>query len=221
MGQKNTAMCNYLEVPEHFADFMNAGLFDGRQVISPEQLMIAPGRLYTEGTEQAGQKRKLKGERDVTKYLRIGEKVLILALENQDEIHFAMPFRCMKYDVMDYDRQLRWIAGYHQGKKDLQTGAEYLSGFGRQDRLYPIVSVVFYHGEEEWMAGRDLYGMIDFEGYEFLKPLAANYKMNLITLSDLKEDKLETGLREIVGMMKCRRDKQKMQRYVREHAERF
>ena len=49
----------------------------------------------------------------------------------------------------------------------------------------------------------------------------ANYRMNLYTLEDLKEEHFTTGLRDVVAMMKRADDKEAMKAYCRENEERF
>lgn len=39
-------------------------------------------------------------------------------------------------------------------------------------------------------------------------PYVANYKVNLVTLDDLEEDNFHTGLRELIGILKRREDKE-------------
>ena len=52
-------------------------------------------------------------------------------------------------------------------------------------------------------ACRDLHGMLNFEGEnEVFREYTANYRMNLYTLEDLKEEHFTTGLRDVVAMMK-------------------
>ena len=49
----------------------------------------------------------------------------------------------------------------------------------------------------------------------------ANYRINLVTLADLQEERFETGLREVIGMMKRGRDKDAMREYCRKNEERL
>ena len=42
------------------------------------------------------------------------------------------------------------------------TAAEYLCGFQKDIRLYPVVTFVLYYGKDEWDAATDLHGMLDF-----------------------------------------------------------
>lgn len=54
-----------------------------------------------------------------------------------------------------------------------------------------------------------------------LGDIAADYKMNLVTLDSLDETLFETGLRELVGVMKRSNDKQKLKAYCDENRERL
>ena len=80
--------------------------------------------------------------------------------ESQDKIHYAMPQKVMLYDGMDYEEQIRnlWKQRMECQKqarrigKPLEhlTAAEYLSRFRKNDRLIPIISLVFYYGSDPW-----------------------------------------------------------------------
>lgn len=64
--------------------------------------------------------------------------------------------------------------------------------------------------------------MLDLEGENSsFKAYVADYKMNLITLEDMQEEKCETGLRDLIGFLKCREDKAKMKAYCQKNAERI
>lgn len=54
--------------------------------------------------------------------------------------------------------------------------------------------------------------------YKYMIP---NYHMNLITLKDIDETKLTTGLRELIGVMKRGGNKEALYAYCKENEERF
>ena len=54
-----------------------------------------------------------------------------------------------------------------------------------------------------------------------MRKYTPNYKINVISVEELDEMKFQTGLRELIGMMKCRQDKAKMGAYYRKNRERF
>ena len=67
---------------------------------------------------------------------------LILGIENQSDIHYAMPVRNMLYDAIQYVNQVDEIAKEHRRSKKMpETKAEYLSGFYKTDRILPIITL--------------------------------------------------------------------------------
>ena len=75
--------------------------------------------------------------------------------------------RCMEYDVLEYRKQLKKLrVKYRQMRKEIKdnlSSAEFLSGMRKYDRRIPVVTVVFYHGAEEYDGCRTLHDMFDFE----------------------------------------------------------
>lgn len=124
------------------------------------------------GTVQGRKKVILKRLRDVQKSaaLREGCLAVILAAEGQREIHFAMPVRSMLYDAVDYTGQVEQITKAHMKRKDLKKRLEYLSGLKKEDRLLPVITIVFYYGEDqEWDGPLSLHDMLEIP--EELLPL--------------------------------------------------
>lgn len=144
----------------------------------------------------------------------------MLAAEAQNQPHLAMPFRCMEYDLAEYARQLRYIRLKSEGK--LKTGVEYLSKMGRNDHLTPIVTIVLYHGTEPWDAPKKLSEMMELEEIDpILKQMVQEYQIYVFSLEELQEEYFQTNLRELIGLMKRRSSKTKIQEYCRKHADRI
>lgn len=40
--------------------------------------------------------------RDLKKYIKTRGSLRILAVENQNQVDYSMPFRCMEYDILEY-----------------------------------------------------------------------------------------------------------------------
>ena len=221
MGEKNDAFCAYMEKKDIFADFINGTVFGGRKAVMPEELEPAPEAYHAE--KKNGRRAGSSGRyRDVAKKRCREGSYCVLTVENQNELHYAMPARCMEYDALEYAGQLRKRRKQHRKKKDLKGSAQFLSGLAPEEKLEPVVTVVFYHGNKKWEACRDLHGMLNFEGEnEVFREYTANYRMNLYTLEDLKEEHFTTGLRDVVAMMKRADNKEAMKAYCRENEERF
>ena len=222
MGKRNRALKHYFRQPRVAAEFYDVAVFDGEREISPEELEDVSDFYGETLWERNGQKAETERERDVVKLLHRGGLLIIAAVENQDVLNYVMPLRCLEYDLLDYRRQLRMLREKHKKAKDLRGSAEFLSGIKEGEKLTPVITILFYHGPGKWTASKQLHDLLDMEGIdEKLKGYVANYKMHVVCLCDLEEEKFETGLRELIATMKRRNSKKEMESYCRAHAERF
>lgn len=217
MGKRNNAMCGYLERPDKFADFINGSLYHGREVLRPE-------RLEERQTVYSGTGRT----RDILRMVCGKQSYLLIGIEAQDQIDFSMPIRCMDYDVQEYRKQLKRFRTKYRKMKERQgtdvslSSAEFLSGMKKEDRLNPVITIVFYHGTEKYDGCRTLHDMLSFgKENEIFRPYISDYHMNLITLEDLREENFRTGVRELVGILKRSVNKKDLQKYCMDHAERI
>lgn len=120
-----------------FADACNYLLYDGQEVIKPEdleekdvtELALLQGLKGIEAVEKI---------RDILKGCCVktanGITYLIIGIENQSDTHYAMAVRNMLYDALNYSSQVSSFAKTHKKKKDI-TGSEFLSGFTKEDKL--------------------------------------------------------------------------------------
>lgn len=167
---------------ERFADLFNAVLFQGREVLKPEELQemdtdisgIIRFRDYEESLERA---------RDVIKKMAFGVEFAVFGIESQQKIHYAMPLRTMLYDGMGYLKEYREITRIHKKEKRKMTGGEFLSGMRKEDRLHPIISIVIYYSEYIWDGPLCLKDMI-VEMPEGIKRIFSDYKMNLVQVRE-------------------------------------
>lgn len=222
MGRKNDELSWFLNRPVILADFFNGCLYGGQKIILPEELAEIQKVYHEPIHSRNGRTRRSRRERDVAGlFCRSGHFVL-LAVENQNNPNLCMPLRCMEYDVEDFSRQLRRLKRQHQQNNDLKTHYEYLSGIAKTDRLIPVVTIVFYHGEGNWDAPESFREMLDMKGLDkTLSSLHPDYHLRIIRISDLKEENFESGLRELIGMMKRKNDKAAMQEYYLKNESRF
>lgn len=215
MGKKNRIMCGYLEKPVRFADFINGSLYGGKQVVAPDEIKDSP-TVYA----------KEERARDILKMVYKEENYVLIGVENQDSVHYAMPVRCMEYDTLEYKRQLRELREKNERQRkengSAVSGAEFLSGMLKKDRLTPVVTVVFYHGEEEYDGCRNLHDMLHFgKENEIFEQYIPNYHINLVTLKELKEENFKTDVRELIGFMKRRGSRKALEEYCRDNEERI
>ncbi|MBQ8559041.1 MAG: hypothetical protein IJ439_03550 [Tyzzerella sp.] len=135
-----------------------------------------------------------------------------------------MPVRDMIYDGMSYADQIKQLWDSHGGKGQDLTQEEYLSRFRKDDKIYPVITLVWYYGQEPWDGSMDLYGMFpkDTLPEEILHRYVPNYRINLVTADNVEDvNRFHTDLQQIFGMLKCKRDTKKLRKYMDENEEYF
>ncbi len=169
---KDTINKRYLSDNRRYADLINGFVFHGEQAIVPDTLMdmdsqtgIWKENRYTkEGRKvpAAGKSRgRGRGSRDLVRKAAIGINFAVIGIEKQEEVHYLMPLRAMGYDAAEYERQAAGIGKEVRRLAGINS-AEFLSGFRKDSRLYPCITLVLYFGEE-WDGSRDLHGIINFK----------------------------------------------------------
>ena len=149
-------------------------------------------------------------------------ELAVLALENQEKIHYAMPVRGMLYDALSYTDQMRmvWEQLSEEERKSVDEN-EFFSRFRKQDGLCPVITIVFYYGEEKWDGATELYelfGVKDRELIHILQKYVSNYRMNLIEVNgDEDVIKFKSDLQIMFSMLKYRKDKRRLLEYTKEH----
>ena len=98
------------------------------------------------------------------------------------------------YDALQYGRQVSDAAAKHRAdrKKQSETekkisGGEYLSGFYKEDRLTPVITLVIHFGAKEWDGPLSLHEMMEAKDPEILK-YVQDYRIHLIDPSKLTEE---------------------------------
>lgn len=171
---------NYWNDKGQFADLFNAVLFDGKQVIRPEELEDVDTEIASV-IEHRKYAENLKASRDNIKVSKrstaYGVELVMLGLESQEHIHYAMPLRVMGYDYGTYKKQYDGNAKKYQSQKGLDED-EYLSRMKRTDRFLPVITIVVYYGEKPWDGAMSLHGMLDIP--EEMKQFVNDYKMKLV-----------------------------------------
>ena len=125
MGKKDTLTKQYVSDNTIFADLCNQYLYQGKQIIKPDQLHpLDPNSFSLLDNKQKANSSDtptIHKQRDVLKYLSAmttdNVAYLILGIENQSDIHYAMPVRNMLYDALQYEYQMQEITKAHRNNK--------------------------------------------------------------------------------------------------------
>ena len=114
MGQKDISTKKYLSNPDRFADVFNAYLFDGKQVVKASSLTDIDSShvALIPAAAAGGSRRSYKKQkyRDLIREAVIKNDgrvtYVFLGIENQSDIHYAMPARNMLYNALSYNSQV-------------------------------------------------------------------------------------------------------------------
>lgn len=231
MGKIDIITKDYVQDNRIVADIFNKLIYKGKEKIRPEELheldTVLLGVPY--GTEEA--RMPVQKFRDILKCLSVRKDdsavYVLFGIELQSKVHYAMPVRSMVYDALQYAAQVENAARSYQKKKVIKenkhtTAAEYLSGFYRDDKLLPVITLTLHLGTEKWDGPLTLHEMLEVEDSEYLEYIP-DYRMNLIspmTLTDEEIGQFHTSLREVLLFIKYSKDKKKLEELLDQN-ERF
>ncbi|MBQ7478824.1 MAG: hypothetical protein IJT01_07980 [Selenomonadaceae bacterium] len=138
-----------------------------------------------------------------------------MGLEVQALVHYAMPVRGMLYDALNYTRQVTEAAASYRRADDgssaevALTREEYLSGFRKEDRLMPVITLTLCLSAEPWDGPTSIHEMLALEDNRLLR-FVQDYRLNLLApaqIADEDFDKFRTGLGAVMQFAKHRNDK--------------
>ena len=229
LGKKDTVTKEYMRNPIVFADAFNKYLYHGRQVIKPEYLreldtteIAVP---YGSGDAFVPEQRY----RDVLKTVMTDGNMAycILGIENQSDIHYAIPVKNGLYDFMQLAHQVAETAKSHkrEEKKNISMESrsvsqdEYLSRFYKTDRLLPVMTLTVFYSAEKWdgpLTLREMYSDLD----DAIMQYVPDYRVNLIAPGNMTEEEIgefQSSLKEVLLYIKYSKDKEKLQEVTQKH----
>lgn len=226
MGKFDTLTKKYMSNPDIFADAFNYLIYNGRQVIKPDELRIEDTTV-TAVPYGADEKDKLPVQKirdNMKKWITMRDDravYVLLGCENQDKVHYAMPVRNMLYDGISYTAQVeksrksyKCLKTSEDGLTISLTSEEFLSGFRKEDKLIPVITAVILFNNDEWDAPTSIHEMLDTPNE--LLPFIADYKLNLISPQGIDENdfttkghqgKFSTGFGTLMQVIKHQNEK--------------
>ena len=164
MAQKDTSEKILESYNDVFSDIVNVLLFNGKQVLSADELEDQAPRSYYKADGKI-----CEIERDVAKRWKNGNiRVACIGFENQTASDPNMPLRVMGYDGAEYRAQL----------------------LGDSENLYPVVTLVLYFGHDKpWNGPLSLKERLNIPK-EF-EPYVNDYRINLFQIAYLTHEQVE------------------------------
>ena len=201
VGQKDILLKDYF-TPDIFADAINAILYDGKSVVTPERMRtidIETQRVEDENGNVTADTRL----RDSAKVVEVDDAIYCLfAIEHQSVEDYTMPLRIMEYDVREYLRQVK-------------------SNKGVQIQIKPIITIVMYWKADKWNQPVSVKDMFDkntvrWLEYNGLGGYIQDYRMHLFEPGAVKEEDLEkfkTELKDVIAYVKYSKSTEALKDY--------
>ena len=217
MGKADIFESDYLENAEVFADLVNGVLYQGEQVVKPEELK-----------KQDGELRSILGEnvkktiRDKVKLWK-GTAIAILAVENQTKVDYHMVLRVMLSEAMAYDKQWKKLKSEREAeRKESLTADEFLSGMRKEDKFIPVITIVVYYGQDKpWDGARTLYELLDVkEGEKRILPFVSDYRLNLFDYHEYESfEQFHSELQPVFEFLRYANDRELLEEKMKKHNE--
>ena len=149
---------------DRFASLLNTVLFEGKDMIRPEEL----------SDSNDGKSAETQGEMNtVVKKTGHSAEFVLTGIEDPRD----MPLQLLYQDSLGYLKECQEILkGRGENKDDMD---EVLAALHEEDRLKPIINLVFYYGKEPWNGATSLKEMFPHVP-EKIREVFPDYRINLI-----------------------------------------
>lgn len=211
MGKNNTIIKQWLSDEGRMASLINGCLFSGKQIFKKEDLKREDGVQGVILRTEDGRETVIERYRDLVMTADDGTKIIILACENQDEIHYGMPVRSMLYDAISYTEQIRELQKIHRVNIINPAEIEDLSSL--EESLQMVFGMLKYRKDLQGLKtyvekNREYFSDIDEESYRAAKMMlgAESYWKDIKSkkenggmdmckaLEDLRQEGIDIGI---------------------------
>ena len=168
-SKQDKILRGFFKVKAHFADIINAMLFEGKDVIHANELLLCDSdeTIYFVYENRIN---VMERRRDILMHATVNGIPVYIGLEIQSTINYSMPYRLLLYDTMTYHLQYKLIDKDHR---------EHFRPTG-------VMSTVLYSGDRTWHQPHSLLDRILVP--KPLKGLMNTWKGNI---RDIKEINVE------------------------------
>lgn len=222
MHTPNILSMEYFDNVERIADLLNGFYFHGQQFVMPTNILQKPESV-SRSDNNNNKKISQILIHDSVHQITIDMNLFLLAFENQDKIHYAMPIRAINGDACEYWRQWKKLKAKHYKNHDLKTGAEYLSGLSSSDVLTAITTLVIYWGKEPWNAPKTIKEMLNIRNASpEIQNLFFDYAYHLLDVRRFPHiEYFHTDLQWVFGFLQNSENKEKLNNYINSHIYEF
>ena len=211
MGKIDTPTKKLMNNNVNAADLINYAVYGGKQVVKPNDLVnVDPTMIFMNDKDDGN----FSGDDETQRVRDIYKKVALfksdnkkiyamVGIENQTNVHYAMPVRCAVYDSLSYLQQIEY---YPDGTRR--------KNFGKNDKILPVVTIVIHFSADKWdgcLSIKELFEETDTD----LMPLISDYKMNLVDIARLNDlNSFQSELKQVFGFIKCSKSDTELERLL-------
>ena len=170
-SKQDKILRGFFKVKTHFADIINAMLFEGKDVIHANELLLCDSdeTIYFVYENRIN---VMERRRDILMHATVNGIPVYIGLEIQSTINYSMPYRLLLYDTMTYHLQYKLIDRDHR---------EHFRPTG-------VMSTVLYSGDRTWHQPHSLLDRILVP--EPLKGLMNTWKGNIRDINEINVELL-------------------------------
>lgn len=221
MGISDPKGKDMIRTPELVCDLLNGSICEGRQYFKPQNIERLPESHHIIYRTGDGKEKYEEQIPDAVYCYHDGEDDIYLTIQNQKNANLVMPVRENLSSAILYRRQTE-RRRKELNKKNLKEGAEFLSGVKKTDIFSPVISIVFYYGEEAWDGVVHLHEMLKFPAdFPEAMKLCPDYKINLVHCGNVNPDNFKTGFKQLFELLPYAADRKAMADYVNQHPSHF
>lgn len=203
--KKDLHLKRYLSDKRRFADLINGFVGEGEELIKSTDLVEKGSQSESTRTQKY---------RDRLFKAAFGVNFMVIGIEGQEKPHYLMPVRCMNYDSMEYERQ---TINRRREVKEMKglLPEEWLSGFRKQDRLKPCVTLVLFFGEN-WDSAKSLHELLDFaEIPRKLRDMVNDYRVHILEIQKINDTNMfHTDVKQVFDAVRYADDPEKFRELI-------
>ena len=215
MGRNDTCEKAFMADNTIFADVVNGVIFHGEQKVRPEDLEEQDStEAYAKMVDDTLlEKQKY---RDVLKNVIIREddhcRYMLVGIENQTAVNYAMVARVMLYDAINYMDQADALSRQGLSASTHDKINTFISGFRKGETLTPVITIVVYFGVNDWDAPRSLHELLPDDLPQEVIDLVPDYQITVLSPREVKDPSaFKTSMRAIIKALAVGKKENKSQ----------
>lgn len=185
----------------NFAELLNGFLYDGKQVIVPEDLLPLDPVRHIRFVDSEGNEKLKERIADISKQMKLCSDGLntyaVILEQNQTKTDYGMPFRNLVLEVAQYMSQAEKIAEEYASKKKKKVS--FISDFQPGDKLRGVISITVFFSSEDWEGPESFQELLD--SGEGLKKYKISLPLNLIVPARMSAEEILRKYPNDLGMV--------------------